>query len=65
MDCTNLLFAMDQLLMQTVPVNPKPFLNNLTGKRVIVKLKWGMEYKGFILESFFFKVHLRNFYVTW
>jgi hypothetical protein len=31
---------------QTVPVNPKPFLNNLTGKPVIVKLKWGMEYKG-------------------
>lgn len=32
--------------MQTVPVNPKPFLNDLTGKQVIVKLKWGMEYKG-------------------
>jgi len=29
-----------------VPVNPKPFLNALTGKSVIVKLKWGMEYKG-------------------
>lgn len=29
-----------------VPVNPKPFLNELTGKMVIVKLKWGMEYKG-------------------
>ena len=27
-------------------VNPKPFLANLTGKEVIVKLKWGMEYKG-------------------
>eukprot|EP00850_Spirogloea_muscicola_P003573 SM000014S00361 [mRNA] locus=s14:928088:929200:+ [translate_table: standard] len=32
--------------MATVPVNPKPFLNDLTGKPVIVKLKWGMEYKG-------------------
>lgn len=32
--------------MQTVPVNPKPFLNGLTGKPIIVKLKWGMEYKG-------------------
>lgn len=31
---------------QSVPVNPKPFLNELTGKQVIVKLKWGMEYKG-------------------
>ena len=29
----------------TVPVNPKPFLNQLTGKPIIVKLKWGMEYK--------------------
>ncbi|THF94158.1 hypothetical protein TEA_004421 [Camellia sinensis var. sinensis] len=35
-----------QMLEKTVPVNPKPFLNNLTGKKVIVKLKWGMEYKG-------------------
>ncbi|RXH71589.1 hypothetical protein DVH24_018944 [Malus domestica] len=35
--------------MQTIPVNPKPFLNNLTGKTVIVKLKWGMEYKGMLL----------------
>lgn len=33
-------------LQATVPVNPKPLLNNLTGKSVIVKLKWGMEYKG-------------------
>ncbi|CAD5117496.1 DgyrCDS6265 [Dimorphilus gyrociliatus] len=32
-----------------MPVNPKPFLNNLTGKPVIVKLKWGMEYKGFLV----------------
>ncbi|KAE8802160.1 sufE-like protein 1, chloroplastic/mitochondrial [Hordeum vulgare] len=33
----------------TVPVNPKPFLQNLTGKMVIVKLKWGMEYKGTLM----------------
>jgi len=32
--------------MATVPVNPKPFLNDLTGKLILVKLKWGMEYKG-------------------
>ncbi|KAF3508288.1 hypothetical protein F2Q69_00009844 [Brassica cretica] len=36
------------LSSKTIPVNPKPFLNNLTGKTVIVKLKWGMEYKGFL-----------------
>lgn len=33
-------------LLQTVPVNPKPFLNDLTGKLVIVRLKWGQEYRG-------------------
>eukprot|EP00884_Botryococcus_braunii_P012694 jgi/Botrbrau1/21425/Bobra.0216s0040.1 len=33
-----------------VPVNPKPFLNDLTGKAVIVKLKWGMEYKGYLVS---------------
>lgn len=27
-------------------LNPKPFLNGLTGKLVVVKLKWGMEYRG-------------------
>jgi hypothetical protein len=32
--------------MSLVPVNPKPFLNDLTGKPVVCKLKWGMEYKG-------------------
>ena len=35
----------------TVPVNPKPFLNQLTGKPIIVKLKWGMEYKGFLVST--------------
>ncbi|WVZ20692.1 hypothetical protein V8G54_008014, partial [Vigna mungo] len=37
-------------VLQTIPVNPKPFLNNLTGKPVIVKLKWGMEYKGYLVS---------------
>lgn len=32
-------------------VNPKPFLADLTGKQVIVKLKWGMEYKGFLVST--------------
>jgi len=35
--------------MATMPINPKPFLNGLTGKMVVVKLKWGMEYKGFLV----------------
>jgi small nuclear ribonucleoprotein F len=35
-------------------VNPKPFLVDLTGKSVLVKLKWGMEYKGILtsLDSY-------------
>ncbi|KAL2943749.1 putative small nuclear ribonucleoprotein F, partial [Bienertia sinuspersici] len=31
----------------------KPFLNNLTGKPVIVKLKWGMEYKNIPYDQIF------------
>ncbi len=32
------------------PINPKPFLQDLTGKLVLVRLKWGQEYKG-LLQS--------------
>ena len=31
-------------------VNPKPFLTDLAGKQVSVKLKWGMEYTGKLLS---------------
>lgn len=34
-----------------MPINPKPFLNELTGKPVMVKLKWGHEYKGILVRS--------------
>eukprot|EP00941_MAST-03F_sp_MAST-3F-sp1_P006088 g6088.t1 len=30
--------------------NPRPFLNELTGKTVVVKLKWGMEYRGLLMS---------------
>lgn len=33
-----------------MPINPKPFLNNLTGQPVLVKLKWGHEYKGYLVS---------------
>lgn len=33
-----------------MPLNPKPFLNALTGKAVLVKLKWGQEYKGYLVS---------------
>nr|XP_028576381.1 small nuclear ribonucleoprotein F-like [Podarcis muralis] len=29
-----------------LPRHPKPFLNGLSGKPVMVKLKWGAGYKG-------------------
>lgn len=31
------------------PLNPKPFLNGLTGKAVNCKLKWGPEYRGILI----------------
>ena len=31
-------------------VNPKPFLNGLLGKAVICKLKWGQQYKGYLIS---------------
>ena len=34
-----------------MPMNPKPFLNSLVGKSVMVKLKWGHEYKGFLVST--------------
>lgn len=34
--------------MSFVPVNPKPFLSDLTGKSIMVKLKWGQSYKGIL-----------------
>ena len=41
----------EQFKMSTLmPLNPKPFLNGLTGKPVIVKLKWGMDYKGYLVS---------------
>ncbi|KAF7313651.1 Sm domain-containing protein [Mycena chlorophos] len=33
------------------PINPKPFLQELTGKPVFVRLKWGLEYKGFLVST--------------
>ncbi len=34
-----------------MPMNPKPFLNHLTGQQVMVKLKWGHEYKGVLVST--------------
>ena len=45
--CPRLLSRIPQLNI----VNPKPFLADLTGKPVMVKLKWGMEYKGYLVST--------------
>ena len=34
-----------------IAVNPKPYLQELVGKMILVKLKWGMEYKGYLCSS--------------
>lgn len=39
-----------RVFAMSLPLNPKPFLNGLTGKPVMVKLKWGMEYKGYLVS---------------
>jgi len=37
-----------------VPVNPRPFLQDLVNQDVIVRLKWGQtEYKGRLVVSSF------------
>ncbi|CAB9497748.1 Small nuclear ribonucleoprotein F [Seminavis robusta] len=42
-------------------VNPKPFLADLTGKTVRVKLKWGMEYEGVLTSvDSYMNVHLES-----
>lgn len=42
--------VLDKSFIMAMPINPKPFLNSLTGKPVIIKLKWGHEYKGFLVS---------------
>mmetsp|Transcript_2675 Transcript_2675/g.3722 ORF Transcript_2675/g.3722 Transcript_2675/m.3722 type:complete len:91 (-) Transcript_2675:108-380(-) len=37
--------------MSHLIVNPKPFLADLIGKTVRVKLKWGQEYQGELASS--------------
>lgn len=43
--------AQEQSMSALTVTNPKPFLAGLTGNPVIVKLKWGMEYKGVLMAS--------------
>ncbi len=34
-----------------MPTNPKPWLNSKVGEKIVVKLKWGHEYKGTLVSS--------------
>ena len=43
----NIFFDMSTASL--TPINPKPFLNGLIGKPVLVRLKWGQEYKGVLV----------------
>ena len=46
---------------QLIPVNPKPFLIDLIDKTVVVKLKWGMVYKGILISiDGYFNLQLIN-----
>ncbi|TYZ58613.1 hypothetical protein PybrP1_004360 [[Pythium] brassicae (nom. inval.)] len=36
--------------MSGLILNPKPFLAGLTGKAVVARLKWGMEYRGVLMS---------------
>jgi small nuclear ribonucleoprotein F len=57
---------MDSILTNTsVPafttLNPKPFLYELIGKPVIVKLKWGSEYHGILVSvDLYLNIQLAN-----
>jgi small nuclear ribonucleoprotein F len=32
------------------PLNPRPYINELVGKKILVRLKWGMTYTGFLVS---------------
>ena len=44
------MFILNCFTQAPMPINPKPFLNSLTGKPIMVKLKWGHEYKGYLVS---------------
>ena len=51
-----------------MPLNPKPFLNGLTGKPVMAKLKWGMEYKIYLVSVDGYcmsRLHMRYIIAQW
>lgn len=49
--CLSWLRWITDVYAQVNPVNPKPFMQELTGKPVYVRLKWGLEYRGFLVST--------------
>jgi small nuclear ribonucleoprotein F len=45
--------------MKRVNINPKLFLKKMKNKIIMIKLKWGIEYKG-IFESFDTYMNIRT-----
>nr|UXY87575.1 small nuclear ribonucleoprotein E-like [Cryptomonas curvata] len=42
-------------------LNPKNFLNSLLNKKILVRLKWGIEYKGNLVSyDNYFNIRIRN-----
>jgi len=33
-------------IQMKTPLNPRPYVNDLVGKKTFVRLKWGMTYTG-------------------
>jgi small nuclear ribonucleoprotein (snRNP)-like protein len=40
------------------PLNPRPYINELVGKKILVRLKWGMTYTGKIYIIMIINIYL-------
>ncbi|KAJ1464971.1 small nuclear ribonucleoprotein F [Baffinella frigidus] len=41
----------NKLEIEAIIISPKKFLKSLEGHRVLIKLKWGMQYRGNVVSS--------------
>lgn len=47
--------------MDITPTNPRPFLDEITKKNIIVRLKWGWELRGVLKSSDqYMNLHMLN-----
>ncbi len=59
----NTFISVLTVFLQVVALNPKPFLAELTGKKVVVKLKWCQEYVGNIPPDLQFCLIFQRFVI--